>query len=367
MASDIQFSLALTLRRRLTLAVVACLLTSVAALAQTDGVRFRMIAVGTESDAASLHDELAAGAPFDELALQYSIDPSGEAGGTMGPIPLGSLRQEYRDALAPLAPGETSPTIALDDGFLIFHLTSPQEERWMDQRNAGLAAYDQEAYEDAEEYLNAAVSEAEALGSTDLRFVHSLAELGGFYQVRERYAEARPLYQRVFEIQALELGIDDAAVGETLNNLAEGFRLQGLFDEAEPLYLRSLANLEGSLGRDHPTVGIILNNLALLHQVQSQHARAQPLFLQSLAIMEQNLEPDDPNLAPTLTNLGGAYHAQANYAEAGRMYRRAIALMEPVVGDQDPFVREIRRLLNAASGRRPLPQNIDPLLQIPLQ
>ena len=83
--------------------------------------------------------------------------------------------------------------------------------------------------------------------------------------------------------------------------------------------------------------------------------------------MEQNLEPDDPALAPTLTNLGRAYHAQANYAEAGRMYRRALALLEPVVGTQDPIVREIRRVLNAASGRRPLPQNFDPLLVNPLQ
>jgi tetratricopeptide (TPR) repeat protein len=367
MTSNKQVRVAVSIRRRVTLGILSCLVASVVAHSQNDGIRFRIIAVSTESDAESLHDEIEAGAPFDDLAQQFSIDQSGVEGGSMGPIPVQSLRQEYRDALSVLEPGETSPVVALDNAFLIFHLNLTQEELWMEQRNAGHAAFDQGAIGEAEELFNAAVSEAQELGSTDLRFVWSLAELGGFYQVQGRFAEAQDLYQRAFEIQAAELGLEDAAVGATLNDLAEVLRMQDLFEEAEGFYLRSLANLESSLGRDHLNVGILLNNLALLYQVQGLHARAQPLFLQSLAIMEQNIEPDASMLAPTLANLGRAYHAQANYAEARRRYRRALEILEPEVGADDPIVLEVRRFLNAASGRRPLPQNIDPSLQVPLQ
>ena len=367
MASDIQLGSPVTGRRQFIVAVVSCLLLSIVVQAQNDEIRFRLIAVSTESDAALLREEIEGGAPFDELAGLYSIDPSGANGGSLGPIPFESMRQEYQNALEGLAPGETSPAIALDNAFLIFHRSSSQEERWMDQRNAGLAALEQEQYEDAEEFFNVAVARAEELGITDLRFARSMLELASFYQFQERYAEAQSLYERVLEIQALEVGLDHAVVGETLNNLAEVNRMQNLFAEAEPLYLRSLANFERSLGRDHLNVGIVLNNLGILYQLQNQHGRAQPLFLQSLEIMEQNVEVDDVTIAPTLANLGRAYHAQANYAEAGRTYRRALALLEPVVGSEDSIVREIRRDLNAASGRRPLPVNTGSLLDIPLQ
>ena len=343
------------------------LLVSTAAFSQTGGIRFRLIAVATEADAAVLQDQIARGGAFDELAGLYSIDPSAPSGGLYGPIPAADLRPEYRNALAGLAPGETSATTPIDGAFFIFHLVSAQEERWMEQRRAALEAFDREAYPEAEEFLTAAIREAEEFGMTDLRLAQTVSELASLHNFLNRYEEAVSLFNRVLDIRTAELGSDHAVVGETLNNLAEIHRMRERFGEAEPLYLRSLANLERALGREHPNVGVVLNNLALLYQGQNDHARAQPLFLQSLAIMERAGATDDATLAPRMVNLARAYHAQANFTEARRMYRRALALLEPVLGAGDPTVQEIRRLLNAAVGERSLPVDAGTPIGIPFQ
>ena len=348
---------------------IACgiLLISTAGFSQTGGIRFRMIAVATEADAAVLQDQISRGGAFDELAGLYSIDPSAPSGGFYGPIPAADLRPEFTNALAGLAPGETSATIPIDGAFLIFHLVSAQEERWMEQRRQALEAFDREAYPEAEGFLTAAIREAEEFGMTDLRLAQTLSELASLHNFLNRYEEAVSIFNRVLDIRTAKLGSDHAVVGETLNNLAEVHRMRERFGEAEPLYLRSLATLERALGREHPNVGVVLNNLALLYQGQNDHARAQPLFLQSLAIMERAGATDDATLAPRMVNLGRAYHAQANFTEARRMYRRALALLEPVLGAVDPTVQEIRLLLNAAVGERSLPVDAGTPIGIPFQ
>jgi tetratricopeptide (TPR) repeat protein len=353
--------------RGLVVAVVSCLFIPVVAWAQSDEIQFRMIAVPEASDAALLLDEKITGTSFEELARLYSIDPSSDVGGLFGPMPSANLRSEYRDALAGLGPGETSAAVPIDGAYLLFHRVLDAEERWMEQRNAGVVAFEQEAFAEAEEYFAAAVELAEELGTGDLRFARSLDDLAAFYRLVERHADSVVLFERVLAIQALELGLDHSLIGETLNNLAESYRMQQMFDLAEPFYLRALGNIQVSLGPEHPTVGIILNNLALLYQAQNDHARAQPMYLQSLAIMEQVLDSDDPTIVPTLVNLGRAYHAQSNYGEAGRTYRRALALLETVLETDDVAIRELRQAIGAASGRRPLPVNLNPALNLPLQ
>ena len=352
---------------RILCAAALCLAAPAAALTQSEGIRFRVIAVPTEDDAALLLEQLAGGIPFDELARQFSMDATAEAGGLMGPIPLADMRPEFRGALQGLPPGETSPPVPVDGALMLFRRTDPQEERWMRLRMDGLDAFARDDYEAAETSLRDAVEAAEQLGAADLRLAQSLTTLAGFYQTQARFADSLAMLERVLEIQTAAVGEDHPFVGETLNNLAEIHRFEARFNDAETLYLRSLANLERSLGREHPNVGVILNNLAMLYQDQNQHARSQPLFLQSLGIMEALVGPDDPSLAGTLVNLGRAYHAQSNYTQAARAYRRALAMLDRVEGVDEATVQEIRRYLTAASRDLPMPEQTDALSTLPLQ
>ena len=352
---------------RVLCAAALCLAAPLAARPQSDGIRFRVIAVPTEDDAALLIEQLAGGIPFDELARQFSIDVTRDAGGLLGPIPLSDMRPEYRNALEGLAPGATSPPVPVDGAFMLFHPADPLEERWMRERADGLEAFAREDYEAADALLSAAVETAEEMGALDLRLAQSLTTLAIFDQSQDRLADSLALLERVLQLQTAALGEDHPFVGETLNNLADVHRFEFRFAEAETLYLRSLGNLERSLGRQHPNIGVVLNNLAMLYQDQNQHARAQPLFLQSLGIMEAVVGTEDPSLAGTLVNLGRAYHAQSNYTQAARAYRRALTMLEPVAGIDDATVQEVRRYLTAASLGMPMPEQTDALSTLTLQ
>ncbi len=116
-------------------------------------------------------------------------------------------------------------------GVLCLALSSPTTyaqgtTKWEKSIAAGMEAYQQARYGEAERQFKAALREAENFGEQDPRFATSL------------------------------------------NNLAELYRAQGNYTEAEPLYKRSLAIIEKVLGPEHPNVATSLNNLALLYDTQ---------------------------------------------------------------------------------------------------
>ena len=168
--------------------------------------------------------------------------------------------------------------------------------RWQRSNDAGVEAYEQARYAEAEKHYLAALKEAETFGP------------------------------------------EDPNVAQTLNNLAKLYRTQGKYTEAEPLYQRSLAIWEKALGPEHPNVATSLNNLALLYGTQGKYAEAEPLYQRSLAIVEKVLGPEHPNVAQSLNNLAELYRTQGKYVEAEPLYQRALAIQEKVLGPEHPNV-----------------------------
>ena len=103
------------------LAVTAAVLQDPAVpLAQTaEQVTFRLIVVSTAAAAQDVAAQLAAGSDFAALARARSIDPSSERSGLIGPVELPLLREELRDALTVLAPGQVSAIIRVPTGFAV--------------------------------------------------------------------------------------------------------------------------------------------------------------------------------------------------------------------------------------------------------
>ena len=93
-----------------------------------------------------------------------------------------------------------------------------QTTQWTNYRNAGMAAYKQGHYAEAEKSLSLAVTEAE------------------------------PLYKRSLAITEKALGPNHPDLATTISNLAALYNNQGKYAEAEPLYKRSLAIQEKVLG-----------------------------------------------------------------------------------------------------------------------
>jgi ankyrin repeat protein len=86
-----------------------------------------LIVVATGSQAGAVAARLAQGEPFDELARQYSIDPSAATGGYLGTITASELRGEYQTILKPLAPGGTSRIEAVDGRYVLLRRFSAEE------------------------------------------------------------------------------------------------------------------------------------------------------------------------------------------------------------------------------------------------
>ena len=119
----------------------------------------------------------------------------------------------------------------------------------MEKSNAaGVKAYRQGLYAEAERQFKAALSEAERFGEQDRRFATSL------------------------------------------NNLAELYRVQGKYVEAEPLYKRSLAIREKALGPEHPNVATSLKNYAVLLRKMDRDAEAKKMEARAKAIRAKHAQ-----------------------------------------------------------------------------
>ncbi len=132
---------------------------------------------------------------------------------------------------------------------------------------AGLAAYRQGNYEEAERQLEAGLRIAEGFGPQDRRLGTTLDNLGSLRRAQGKYAEAEQLYKRSWKILLTALGSEHSLVAQSLNNLAGIYQAQGRNAEAEPLFKRALAIYEKVLGFEHPDVAVGVNNLAELYRM----------------------------------------------------------------------------------------------------
>ena len=123
-----------------------------------------------------------------------------------------------------------------------FACTSVSDEEWWKYIHAGMKAYQQGRYTDAETSWLAALEEAKQFGDEDVRLATSL------------------------------------------NNLALLYNTQGQYGQAEPLYLRALAILEKALGPEHPNVASGLENYADLLRKTDRNAEADELEERARAI-----------------------------------------------------------------------------------
>ncbi|CAN0480777.1 unnamed protein product [Ectocarpus sp. 12 AP-2014] len=90
--------------------------------------------------------------------------------------------------------------------------------------------------------------------------------------------------------------------------------LRGKYEEAEPLYERSQAIREKMLGPERPDLAASLKNRALLLTTRGKYAEAEPLYERSQAIREKMLGPEHPDVATTVNNRAELLRVQARVA-----------------------------------------------------
>jgi tetratricopeptide (TPR) repeat protein len=169
---------------------------------------------------------------------------------------------------------------------------SAQGASWEKTIEAGVKAYLQGHYAEAERYLQDAVKEAERFGPQDRRLGMSLHNLAVLYEAQGRYDEAQRLSWRVLAIDENVFGPEHAIVAEDLHNLAAVYHAQRKYAEAEPLYKRALAIWEKALGSEHPNVATTLENYAALLLKTNRATEAAEMWARAKAIRAKHARGD---------------------------------------------------------------------------
>jgi tetratricopeptide (TPR) repeat protein/transcriptional regulator with XRE-family HTH domain len=177
----------------------------------------------------------------------------------------------------------------------------------------------------------------------DLVLASLAFKAGQYLQVRGRYVEAEPLYQRALSIRERLLGLEHAEVAAVLERVADLSQERGKYVEAEPLFLRAQTIYERQTKPDHLRLAMTLKQLALTYTKQGKYAEAETLFLRALHICEQQLGETHPSIAGILNCLALTFSEQGKYAEAEPLHLRALALHEQQLG---PDHRQLASPLN---------------------
>jgi tetratricopeptide (TPR) repeat protein len=120
--------------------------------------------------------------------------------------------------------------------------------------------------------------------------------------------------------------------------------------EAIPLYRGALADCERVRGTDHPSTLRSRNNLAMAYRAAGRTAEAIPLLERTLAGYERVLGDRHPDTLTTRNNLAMAYRAAGRTAEAIPLLERTLADCERVLGADHPDTKAAREDLAALTG-----------------
>ena len=105
----------------------AAIAASVAANDSGNEIWLRLIVVDSAAEAQRLAEQVRAGADFAALAHDRSVDGTGADGGLLGKVDPATLRQELRDALKGLQPGQISAVVHIPSGYAIVKVLTATE------------------------------------------------------------------------------------------------------------------------------------------------------------------------------------------------------------------------------------------------
>jgi parvulin-like peptidyl-prolyl isomerase len=89
----------------------------------SDQVRASHLLVETKADAISIREEILSGRDFADAAEEFSICPSGQAGGDLGYFERGDMVSEFDQAAFELPVGELSEPIQTQFGWHLIIVT----------------------------------------------------------------------------------------------------------------------------------------------------------------------------------------------------------------------------------------------------
>lgn len=121
-------------------------------------IKISHILINDKATADQLLKRINDGESFEDLARQYSQDPSKQRGGDIGFVAKGDLIPKFEEAAFALEKGQTSDVVQTDLGYHIIRVTDKQDERILSykemQTNIGKEILDQKRKEVIGKYVD---------------------------------------------------------------------------------------------------------------------------------------------------------------------------------------------------------------------
>lgn len=186
--------------------------------------------------------------------------------------------------------------------------------------------------------LQRALADAEQRdGADSLAAAQAAIELANADYLRNRFAEALPLYRRALQIREQRLGAEHPLVAAALILTARSYAALGESPAAQTLAQRGLAIFDALYGADDPRLFPPLTATAMIVNEAGNRALALTLGQRTLALAEKSFGPDSVQAADAHNSLGMYYMAAGRYGQALEPLQRAYALQEKRSG-ADSFV-----------------------------
>jgi tetratricopeptide (TPR) repeat protein len=188
-------------------------------------------------------------------------------------------------------------TAALVAVLLVADTAEAEVAAWEAHSVAGIKAYDELRFGDAEREFREALREAEALAPHDWRLIVSLDNLGDTVRALQRTEEAEVFYREAVAVAELLRGGDDLLVLDPLKILAWFYQRQHRYDDAARVYERGMLLTGRVFGSDHPQVALYLAALAELARLQGRYREGEVLTRRALTIVQPVRDDLGPGLA----------------------------------------------------------------------
>lgn len=276
----------------------------------------RLIVVATDAQAAELRERIEAGDSFTNLARQYSIDASARSGGYISVSPA-ELRQEFREALEGLEPGEVSAVTPVAGQFVLLEWAGPDEVLWTSQQELGVRALEAGNLSDAVLAFLTALQPAESPGFPPDQLYQTLRGLAEAYRLQGAWREAATTYERLLLLRWSESPEDDGSgLLPALDGLAEVLGWVHFRDNRFGAALEHYLQLTAATS---PTRQLYLAMSQMLSRAQL-HAAAEAVLLQATEAF-----PDSNRIRYEMARLyqesSQPEKARAAYEEVDRMAR----------------------------------------------
>jgi tetratricopeptide (TPR) repeat protein len=198
------------------------------------------------------------------------------------------------------------------------------------------------------------------LGTNDIRLAGELLDLGGLCAFAHRYEEADAYFSRAQSLAENKFGHFDRTVGVCMLHRADAAMMEDRLEDSEKLFKQALELIESNRTKfnfainqyatrsvmlpNKTQVALALNDMGLLYEKEKKYGDAEASFSRSLKIYEGEYGKNSLYLCTGLYNLAALYVRQGKPAEAEVLLLRSLAILKATDSDHPLAARTLQLL-----------------------